>query len=139
MFAAQGEPRGEFQTGDDLVAEVTLAAIRKVANARLIIHVTTPSLGVLGSFSSPHRDFTFDIVPPATVVRFSIRSLPLLVGSYSLSLSLYGPDVKDFLDTATMSTQFEVVGPPVNTFGYGVSGTVRFDHEWYHCLSKADE
>ncbi len=130
LFAAQGEPQGEFQTGDDLVAEVTLAAIRRVANARLIVHVTTPSLGVLGSFSSPHRDFTFDIVPPATVVRFSIRSLPLLVGSYSLRLSLYGPDVKDFLDTATMSTQFKVVGPPVDTFGYGVCHTVLFDHEW---------
>ena len=130
LFAAQGEPRGEFQTGDDLVAEVTLAAIRRVANARLIVHVTTPSLGVLGSFSSPHRDFTFDIVPPATVVRFSIRSLPLLVGSYSLRLSLYGPDVKDFLDTATMSPKFKVVGPPVDTFGYGVCHTVLFDHEW---------
>lgn len=130
LFAAQGERRGEFQTGDDLVAEVTLAAIKRVANARLIVHVTTPSLGVLGSFSSPHRDFTFDIVPPATVLRFSIRSLPLLVGSYSLRLSLYGPNVKDFLDTATMSTQFKVVGPPVDTFGYGVCHTVLFDHEW---------
>lgn len=130
LFAAQGERRGEFQTGDDLVVEVTLAAIKRVANARLIVHVTTPSLGVLGSFSSPHRDFKYDIVPPATVVRFSIRSLPLLVGSYSLRLSLYGPDVKDFLDTATMSPQFKVVGPPVDTFGYGVCHTVLFDHEW---------
>jgi lipopolysaccharide transport system ATP-binding protein len=74
-------PRQEFHTGDDLVARVTLGVRRPVSDARVIVHVMAPALGVLGSFSSPHAAFSLDLRPPRTTLRFSIRNLPLLVGS----------------------------------------------------------
>jgi lipopolysaccharide transport system ATP-binding protein len=126
----QGNARTEFETGDDLVANVTLSAVRLVPRARLIVHVMTPSLGTLGAFSSPHKGFTFDIVPPRLTLRFFIRAMPLLVGSYSLRLNLYGPEIKDFFHAVTHAASFKIVGPPVDTFGYGVCHTVCFQHDW---------
>jgi energy-coupling factor transporter ATP-binding protein EcfA2 len=130
LFDLQGKPKSEFETGDDLLAKVTISAVRNTPQARLIVHVMTPSLGTLGAFSSPHKGFTFDIVPPGVILRFSIRAMPLLVGSYSLRLNLYGPEIKDFLHTVTNAASFKIVGPPVDTFGYGVCHTVCFEHDW---------
>ena len=123
-------PSSEFETGDDLVAEVAISAVQSVPGARLIVHIMTPSLGVLGSFSSPHKGFTFDISPPGILVRFAIRNMPLLVGSYSLTLSLYGADIKDFLHAVRNAAVFRIIGPPVDTFGYGLCHSVRFEHDW---------
>jgi len=130
LLDAAGNPREAYRTGEDLVAEVTLDAERKVANARLIVHVMTPSLGTLGSFASPHKGFAFDIEPPSTVVRFRMPKLPLLVGGYSLMVSLYGSGIKDFLHGMTDAATFKIIGPSVDTFGYGVCHTVNFEHEW---------
>ena len=77
LFDSQGCRRDDFATGEDLIGRVTLSAIRIVNNARLIVHVMTPTLGTLGAFSSPYSGFRFDIVPPGTVVRFSMRALPI--------------------------------------------------------------
>jgi lipopolysaccharide transport system ATP-binding protein len=126
----QGRPKENFNTGDDVVAEVKLSAVRKVADARLIVHVITPSLGTLGAFSSPYSGFSFDILPPGSTVRFIIRAVPLLIGSYSLGVSLYGPGIKDFLDSVTTAASFKIIAPAVDTFGYGECHTVQFKHEW---------
>lgn len=130
LFDALGCEKYEFETGEDLVAEVTLSAAQKVRNARLIVSVMTPTLGTLGSFSTPHNGFAFDIEPPRNVLRFSIRSMPLLIGSYSLGLHLYGPAIKDFLDSKNDAACFKIVGPAVDAFGFGVCHTVRFQHDW---------
>jgi lipopolysaccharide transport system ATP-binding protein len=130
LFDSQGCRRDDFATGEDLIGRVTLSAIRIVNNARLIVHVMTPTLGTLGAFSSPYSGFRFDIVPPGTVVRFSMRALPLLIGSYSLRLNLYGSGIQDFFHAVTNAASFKVIGPPVDTFGYGVCHTVLFKHDW---------
>jgi len=130
LFDDAGKPAKEFHTGETLWAEVTLKADRRVNNARLIVHVLTPSLGLLGAFASPHKGFTFDIAAEGTAVRFAIRNLPLLVGSYSLRLYLYGPEIKDFYHTVNQAALFKIVGPDVDAFGYGVCHTIHFDHDW---------
>lgn len=125
-----GRRRSDFYTGENLHAAVTLKAERKIANARLIVHVLTPSLGLLGAFASPHKGFHFNIEPEGTVVRFAIRNLPLLVGSYTLRLYLYGPEITDFYHEVGQAALFKIVGPAVNAFGYGVCHTIHFDHDW---------
>jgi homopolymeric O-antigen transport system ATP-binding protein len=130
LLDTAGNQREDYRTGEDLVAEVNLVAKREIPNARVIVHVMTPSLGILGSFASPHKGFTFDIEPPRTVLRFRMPNLPLLIGSYSLMVSLYGSGIKDFLHAMTDGSSFKIVGPPVDTFGYGVCHTVKFEHEW---------
>jgi lipopolysaccharide transport system ATP-binding protein len=130
LFDSAGKPRDVYSTGEDLLAEVTLSAKQKVVNARLIVHVMTPSLGTLGSFASPHKGFAFDIDPPGSVLRFRMPKLPLLIGGYNLMVSLYGPDIKDFLHAVSDAASFKIVAPAVDTFGYGVCHAVNFDHEW---------
>jgi lipopolysaccharide transport system ATP-binding protein len=130
LFDSQGCQRDDFATGEDLVAEVTLSALGRVTSARLIVHVVTPTLGTLGAFSSSYSGFSFDIVPPRTVVRFSMRAMPLLVGSYSLRVNLYGSGIQDFFHAVTNAASFKVTSPPVDTFGYGVCHTVFFKHDW---------
>jgi lipopolysaccharide transport system ATP-binding protein len=130
LFDSAGNRREDFRTGDDLVAEVTLAAVKEVANARLIVHVMTPSLGTLGSFASPHNGFTFDIEPPETIIGFRMPKLPLLIGSYSLMVSLYGSGIKDFLHGMTDAATFKITAPAVDTFGYGVCHAVNFENDW---------
>ena len=129
LFDSHAKPEIEFETGDDLLAEVRISGMRNVSGARLIVHIMTPSLGTFGAFSSPHKGFTFDIAPPGVVIWFRIRKVPLLAGSYSLRVNLYGPQIQDFLH-AFNATPFKIVGPPVDTFGYGECHTVRFEHEW---------
>jgi len=130
LFDNAGNPREAYSTGEDLLAEVTLSAKREVANARLIVHVMTPSLGTLGSFASPHKGFRFDIEPPGTMLRLRMPKLPLLIGSYNLMVSLYGPGIKDFLHAMTDAATFNIVAPAVDTFGYGVCHVVNFENEW---------
>lgn len=130
LMDAAGNPCDTYRTGEDLVAEVTLEAERKVADARLIVHVMKPSLGTLGSFASPHKGFRFDVAPPRTVLHFRMPKLPLLVGGYSLMVSLYGSGIKDFLHGMTDAATFKIIGPAVDTFGYGVCHAVNFEHEW---------
>jgi lipopolysaccharide transport system ATP-binding protein len=130
LFDSRGSQRDDFATGEDLIAEVTLSATRRVTSARLIVHVVTPTLGTLGAFSSSHNGFSFDIVPPRTVVRFSMQAMPLLVGSYSLRINLYGSGIQDFFHAVTNAASFKVTSPPVDTFGYGVCHTVLFKHDW---------
>jgi len=130
LLDSAGHPRDSFSTGEKLVCDVTVGAIREVANARLIVHVLAPTLGVLGSFASPHEGFTFDVKPPATVLRFVMPDLPLLVGCYSLRLSLYGAGIKDFLHVEDEAVTFKIIAPPVDTFGFGVCHAVKFEHHW---------
>jgi lipopolysaccharide transport system ATP-binding protein len=130
LFDSARNRREDFSTGENLVAEVTLVATKKVADARLIVHVMTPSLGTLGSFASPHKGFRFDVEPPGTVLRFRMPKLPLLIGSYSLMVSLYGSGIKDFLHGMTDAATFKITAPAVDTFGYGVCHAVNFEHEW---------
>jgi lipopolysaccharide transport system ATP-binding protein len=130
LLDPQGRPKENFDTGDDLVAEVSLSAVRKVTNARLIVHVMTPSLGTLGAFSSPYSGFSFDILPPGNIVRFTLRAVPLLIGSYTLGVSLYGPGITDFLDANSTAASFKIIAPAVDTFGFGECYSVQFRHEW---------
>jgi len=130
LFDSQGCRRDYFDTGEDLIAEVTLSATSTVTSARLIVHVMTPTLGTLGAFSSPYNGFSFDIIPPGIVVRFSMQAMPLLMGSYSLRLNLYGSGIQDFLHAVTNAASFKVTGPPVDTFGYGVCHSILFKHDW---------
>ena len=138
LFDGTGNRREAFGTGEDLVAEVTLAAKERVMKARVVVHVMTPSLGTLGSFASPHNGFAFDIEPPGTVLRFRMSKLPLLIGSYTLRVSLYGPSIKDFLHANTDAATFKITAPPVDTFGYGVCHAVNFDHDWELVHSDPD-
>lgn len=125
-----GQDRLDLMTGDTLNAEIALASEELVKNARIIVAVESPSVGILGSFSSPYADFSFDVTPPGITIRLSMPNLPLLVGGYSLNFDFYGPEITDFYDRRTPGLPFKILGPEVNAFGYGLASTFKFDHCW---------
>jgi hypothetical protein len=130
LVGPDGAERQDFTTGEDLTAEIRVASDRQVRDARLLIALASPTLGVLGSFSTPYSGFRFDVEPPGTTVRLVMPRLPLLVGSYHFNISLYGAEVTDFFDRYVQAAAFRVVGPPTDAFGFGVNHVVRFDHRF---------
>jgi len=125
-----GEGKNEFKTGDSIFAEITLKSKYVVINPRLIVAIESPSVGELGSVATPYNDFSFELTPPQVKIRLQLPNLQLLVGGYSISVSLYGPDIRDFFDRKLSVAQFQISGPPTDAFGYGVCGTVFFEHKW---------
>jgi lipopolysaccharide transport system ATP-binding protein len=130
LFNEEGQETREFLTGDTLVAEVSLKTTEIVRNARLVVNIFSPSNGLLGSFSTPYKGFNFDVTPPVSKISFIMPDLPLLIGGYHFEISLYGPEIVDFYDIKVPIAKFQVVGPPINTFGYGICHTFKFKHDW---------
>jgi hypothetical protein len=56
--------------------------------------------------------------------------LPLLLGSYSLIIRLYGPAIDDFYDQVVPGRPFSITGPPTKGFGLGLNHLIKFKHSW---------
>lgn len=126
----QGREKTEFMTGENIYAVITLASEKPLYGARLIVTVESPTTGILGSFSTPFKGFHFDLIPPKTVIQLSMPDIPLLIGSYQFNVSLYGPETTEFYDRRTSAATFQIIGPPTNAFGFGVSNVFNFKHKW---------
>ena len=129
LLTPEGRADGELETGDDLVMEVALAARELVRNVRLIVHIHSAALGILGAFGSPSSGVSWDVHDQVRV-RVIVPRLPLLVGAYSVTVSLYGPATHEFLHDRRHVVSFRVTGPPVDGFGFGYCHTVAFEHRW---------
>jgi lipopolysaccharide transport system ATP-binding protein len=130
LFDAQGCDKSEFITGENISLDITIATKEPVQGARLIVAIESPSAGMLGSFSTPYQGFNFDLGPPQTTVRLILPDFPLLVGDYRFSINLYGPETTDFYDRWSPAATFRIVGPPTNSFGFGVNHIFNFRHRW---------
>lgn len=125
------EQLATLQTGDDLEVEVIVETDRPIPDACLRLFVSSARLGVVGGFASRYSGFPCNLEPPESRFRLTIRNLPLLAGTYSLDATLYGAETWDFLDRMTPGCKFEVTGPPVDPNGFGIDGTVLFQHQWH--------
>ena len=126
----QGEPKSDFQTGDDLLIDIVLTANQPRDDLRIIVAVESPSAGGLGSVSTPYQQFQFDVTPPSNTIRLTLPNIPLMVGGYHLDVSLFGADIEDFIDRRNPGTSFKITGPPTNAFGFGLCDTFKFEHQW---------
>ncbi len=120
----------QFTTGDSISAKIVIDSKRVVQGARLRVAIESARTGVLGGFGSPLSDFHFDIQPPQRVVRITLPQLPLLMGGYTLSATVYGPELEDFIHRRKPGATFEITEPRTASFGMGEDGVVRFDHHW---------
>ncbi len=130
VFNRKGEACREFTTGETVHFEIICKSKDLIRGARLIVSVESPTLGILGSFSTPYSKFCFDVTPPEIKVKLTLPSLPLLVGTYFLNISLYGPGETDYVTRSAPATSFSILGPPTNEFGYGLSNSIAFEHAW---------
>lgn len=120
----------QFQTGQTLRGEIDIESTELVKDVRARVFIESPRTGVLGGFSTRLQDFRFDLEPPGKTLIVEMPDLPLLMGAYTLNVGVFGPEIEDFLDRRQPGASFEVIGPQVNTFGYGEDGTLRFQHNW---------
>jgi len=131
LFDSSGQPRCEFETGEDLHLHVNIECSKPIQRARLIVALASPNLGVLAAMSSLYKDVELDLEPGRQRVRLVIRSIPLLVGPYHFNVSLYGPATEDFYHRVLNQAPFRIGGPPINTDGRGIRGVIRMDHDWH--------
>jgi len=125
-----GEPKQEFETGEDILLQVRLKTRHAVVGARLVVALVSASGGVVSSVSTPVSNYRFDLNPPGIMLRLRIPHNPLLVGSYYFNVSLYGADVADFYHRVINVGAFRITGPATNAFGNGWAGLIRLPHEW---------
>jgi len=126
----QGQPKSDFQTGDDLNIDIELTAKQARDDLRIIVAVESPSAGGLGSVSTPYQQFQFTVTPPGNIIRLTLPNIPLMVGGYHLDVSLFGADIEDFIDRRNPGASFKIIGPPTNAFGFGLCDTFKFEHQW---------
>lgn len=129
LHRIDGSPCREIKTGESIYVAITLTATGPAENLRLVVHLHGSELGMLGSFASPASEIWWSC-RRETRIHLWLPDLPLLIGAYSISISLYGPERTDFYHERIHATGFRVTGPPVDGFGYGLCHTFRFTHEW---------
>ena len=134
VVGADGEPQSEFRTGDVVRLKIHLKTKEKIPSARIVVAVSSPTLGVLASISTAYQDFVFDLDPlthpEGMWLTLDLPRLPMLVGAYHFNISLYGPETTEFFHRRSACANFRVVGPPVDADGRGISGVIGLDHSW---------
>ncbi len=119
-----------WHTRDSLSVEVEIQCQTPLENACLRLYVRSPGLGILGGFANHATGFRCDLKPPVTRFRVTIDQLPLLMGAYSIGATVYGPGPWDYCDRVETGAKFQIVGPPIDPNGFGIDGSIEFQHRW---------
>ena len=130
LFDVDGNPRSDFETGEDLRLQVKLKCEQPLEDARLIIALASPNLGVLTAVSSLYQNVRLDLECGEHLIQLNVRANPLLVGPYNFNVSLYGPETEDFYHRVLNQAPFRITGPPINTDGRGIRGVIKIEHDW---------
>lgn len=125
-----GNEQDEFETGCTQQLQVTLDCQQPINNARLIVALNSPTNGIVSAVSSTYQNIQLDLRRGTNVITLNIRNLPLLIGSFSFNVSLYGPETSDFYHRLLSQSPFRIIGPPINTDGRGIRGMMKIDHDW---------
>jgi hypothetical protein len=119
-----------FQTGDRMRLVIDVQCSQPLDSARLIAAICSPRHDELGSTSSAASDLRPNLGIGTHRFVMEIDRLPVLLGSYYFNISLYGAEITDFQERRSGVGVFKITGPPVDVNGYGLYGTLAFDHSW---------
>ncbi len=133
---ADGNPKEDFMTGDTMYLDIQAFSSKPMDRLRLSVNFMSPAQGDLGSISTPYSDFWFGIKSQVKTIRLCMPEIPLLVGGYHVDVTLYGPEIDDHYHCVRSTGHFRIIGPPCNTFGYGICHTFKFDHHWQEIESE---
>ena len=126
----EGELQTEFETGETVALQIELGCDQPVDRARLVVALCSPVHGELGSVSTPHQQFEFQLDPSGQTITLTLPDFPLMLGSYHFDISLYGPETTDFYHRNCGRGSFRIVGPELDPNGYGLFGALKLEHHW---------
>ena len=134
VLDSSGDPQTEFRTHDSMSLKIKLTATKKIANARVIVALNSPTTGMLASMSTVYKEIFFDIdpaiYPDGRTLTISLPQVPLLVGAYHFNISLFGPETTEFFHRRSGCGNFRIVAPAIDTMGNGISGILSLEHHW---------
>ncbi|MCH2128193.1 MAG: ABC transporter ATP-binding protein [Pirellulaceae bacterium] len=130
LLDEKGTPCREFSTGDTLRIRMKFSTTEQLPRARISVNLESPMAGLLAGISTPVNNFVFDITPPETVVELQLPNLPLLVGNFLVSVTLYAETPGDFVDRRSPACAFMITGPKINSFGFGRNHIFHLEHQW---------
>ncbi|QEG21513.1 ABC transporter ATP-binding protein [Mariniblastus fucicola] len=134
VLDSKGNENTEFQTGDSLAVRIRLKSKKLIKNARVIVALNSPSVGVVASMSTAYQEVRFDVDPQlhpdGRVITLAFKDLQLLLGAYHFNISLFGPETTEFFHRRSGCGNFRIVGPPIDMYGMGIHGIMKIDHDW---------
>jgi hypothetical protein len=123
-----GKPSDRFETGDDIVVEITVRCDRGLEDARMNFHLDSSNQR-LNSTSNLESDTRLSFKPGLNHLTLTLENVDLLQGGYILSIDLYGRSRGEFYDHAD-PVEFYITGPSLDLYGYGVAHVIRVRHRW---------
>lgn len=134
VFNQDGQPQTEFLTHDSIQLRIKLRSNKPVVNARVVVALSSPSTGMLSSMSTVYQKVNFDLdpstYPDGRVLTMQLIRLPLLVGAYHFTISLFGPETTEFFHRRSGCGNFRIVGLSSEAAGSGLSGILNLEHRW---------
>ncbi len=127
---AAGLPQRDFQTGDSLRLRLTIESPGQLTDQRLIVNLGTANTDTVASISNAYLNRTIEWQPGQNQIELTIEKLPFLVGGFAFDISLYGPQLDDFHERRMGQGAFRIIGPSIDTSGYGICGLVALPHHW---------
>ncbi len=124
-----GAVRQEFGSGETVRLRVGISASEAISGARLVVSVQSPTSGIVSSMTTAASDFGFELSPPGGTVELTLHRVPLMVGAYHLTISLFGPRATEFYHRRHGLGEFLIVAPDANS-AHGINGVVRLEHSW---------
>lgn len=124
----QGQSRIEFHSGESVRIRVGLTASAPITGARLVVSLQSPTSGIVTSMTTAASGVDLDLAPPGRAVELTLHDVPLMVGAYQLTVSLFGKRA-EFYHRRVGLAEFLIVAPDANA-AHGVNGIVRLHHSW---------
>ena len=124
-----GAVRHEFGSGETVRIRVAISASEAISGARLVVSVQSPTSGAVSSMTTAGSGFGFDLSPPGGTVELTLHQVPLMVGAYHLTISLFGSRATEFYHRRHGLGEFLIVSPDASA-AHGMNGVVRLEHSW---------
>lgn len=126
---AGGAVRQEFGSGETIRIRVQLAVDAPIPGARLVASVQSPTSGIVSSMTTAASGFRLDLVPGLQTIELTLHDVPLMVGAYHLTLSLFGGKAAQFYHRRHGLGEFLIIEPDADA-PHGVNGVIRLQHSW---------
>lgn len=131
-------PCDTFRTGDPVCVEIAIKARKDFANCKVVVNLDSVAFGVVSTMASLRQKFRFDVrAGETTRIRLHLKRLPLIEGSYSFNLSLYGDGRNHLLDQKNALGSIRILNPADTR--KALKGVLVLNHEWENCGAGESE